>query len=141
MTEILSTPETPQHSSLDPNTFVIPCRLLGAYQLTSPKNTRELSQMLGQKILAVAGIAAPEKFFKPLRDLGLQVETLALEDHADYSAMDFKNYPTDQVDVILMTEKDAVKCRHLDDERIWVVPLEAILPNEMLDIICEVLHR
>ena len=55
--------------------------------------------------------------------------------------MNFLQYPKNQVDVILMTEKDAVKCRHLDDERIWVVPLEASLPKEMLDIIAKVLHR
>ena len=141
ITQIHTSQDTPVHHLKDENSFVIPCHLLRAYQLISPNTTQELQQMLGQRVLAVAGIASPDKFFKPLRDLGLQIETLALEDHADYSAMNFLQYPKNQVDVILMTEKDAVKCRHLDDERIWVVPLEASLPKEMLDIIAKVLHR
>ena len=141
ITQIITSKLTSPISSSDKNTFVIPCQVYEAYQLVNSKNRRVLSDMLGQRLLAVAGIANPEKFFKPLKDIGLDVQTLPLEDHADFSAIDFKNYSTNQVDLILMTEKDAVKCRHLNDERIWVVPLEAELPKEMLDIICKVLQR
>ena len=141
ITQIVTSKLTDPISSSDKNTFVIPCQVHEAYQLVNSKNTQALSNMIGQRVLAVAGIANPEKFFKPLRDIGLQIQTLPLEDHADFSAIDFKNDSANQVDLILMTEKDAVKCKHLDDERIWVVPLEAELPQEMLDIICKVLQR
>jgi tetraacyldisaccharide 4'-kinase len=40
-----------------------------------------------------------------------------------------------------MTEKDAVKCTHLQDDRIWVVPLEAKLPPSLIDLMSQVLHR
>jgi tetraacyldisaccharide 4'-kinase len=45
------------------------------------------------------------------------------------------------VDVILLTEKDAVKCSHLQDDRIWVVPLEAELPPSLINLMSQVLHR
>ena len=124
-----------------PNTYAVPCLMQKAYQLINPKQTHDLTFWKNQRVLAVAGIAAPEKFFMPLRDLGLELIELPLEDHVDDSAFNFDRFNKDKIDVILMTEKDAVKCKHLRDERIWVVPLETQLPHAMMDVICEVIHR
>ena len=124
-----------------PQSFEIACYMREAYQLINPSIKKDLKQMLGKRILAVAGIASPEKFFKPLKDLGLDSEYLALEDHAELSTFNWGRYPRSSIDVILMTEKDAVKCQHLQDDRIWVVPLEAVIPNGMIDCISAVLYR
>ncbi|BDW10256.1 tetraacyldisaccharide 4'-kinase [Polynucleobacter sp. SHI8] len=124
-----------------PQSFEIACYMRQAYQLINPSIQQDLNYWLGKRILAVAGIAFPEKFFKPLRDLGLDLECLALEDHADLSSFNWNQYPRSSTDVILMTEKDAVKCQHLQDDRIWVIPLEAVIPNGMMDCIREILHR
>ena len=124
-----------------PNTYQVPCLMQKAYQLINPKQTQDLTFWKNQRVLAVAGIAAPEKFFTPLRDLGLNIIALPLEDHVDDSGFNFDRFDKDKIDVILMTEKDAVKCSHLRDERIWVVPLETQLPHAMMDVICEVIHR
>jgi tetraacyldisaccharide 4'-kinase len=126
---------------LAPQCFEIACYMRKAYQLVNPSMKQDLKQMLGKRVLAVAGIAAPEKFFKPLRDLGLDSEYLALEDHADLSSFNWNQYPKGSTDVILMTEKDAVKCQYLRDDRIWVVPLEAVIPNGMIECISEILYR
>jgi len=126
---------------LAPQTFEIACYMRQAYQLINPSIKQDLKDWLGKRVLAVAGIAAPEKFFKPLRDLGLDLESLALEDHADLSSINWNRYPRSSTDIILMTEKDAVKCQHLQDDRIWVVPLEAVIPNGMIDCISAVLYR
>jgi tetraacyldisaccharide 4'-kinase len=145
VTEIVSSdaPVKEKANSFEPslNKYVIPCRMLSAYQLVNPTETQDLLSLRDKRILAVAGIAAPEKFFQGLQDLGLSMETLALEDHADFSDIHFDQYSKTQLDVILMTEKDAVKCRHLNDARIWVVPLEANVPQAMLETIGEILHR
>jgi tetraacyldisaccharide 4'-kinase len=124
-----------------PQSFEIACYMREAYQLINPSIKKDLKQMLGKRILAVAGIASPEKFFKPLKDLGLDSECLALEDHADLSSFNWNQYPKGSTDVILMTEKDAVKCQYLRDDRIWVVPLEAVIPNGMIECISEILYR
>ena len=124
-----------------PQSFEIACYMREAYQFINPSIKKDLKQMLGKRILAVAGIASPEKFFKPLKDLGLDSEYLALEDHADLSSFNWNQYPKGSTDVILMTEKDAVKCQYLRDDRIWVVPLEAVIPNGMIECISEILYR
>lgn len=68
---------------------------------------------------AVAAIGHPERFFTMLRDSGLTItELLALPDHTAYRASTFDTFDTK---TILMTSKDAVKCRALNDERLWAV--------------------
>jgi tetraacyldisaccharide 4'-kinase len=134
------------HVSLDdmtlaPQSCEIACYMRQTYQLINPTIKQDLNHWLGKHVLAVAGIAAPEKFFKPLRDLGFHIECLALEDHADLSSFNWNQYPRSSTDVILITEKDAVKCQHLQDDRIWVVPLVAVIPNAMIDCISEILYR
>ncbi len=80
----------------------------------------ELAQP-GQRIAAVAGIGQPERYFDSLRQAGLELSrTLALPDHFDYASSPFAAL---QAEVILITEKDAVKCAHLHDERLWAVPV------------------
>ena len=75
-----------------------------------------------RSLLAVAGVARPQRFFGMLAELGLQVDTLALPDHADFSALP---WATDVAGIVL-TEKDAVK---LTPDRVgalpvWVVALD-----------------
>lgn len=76
---------------------------------------------------AAAGIGRPARFFSMLRAAGVTpgVE-LALPDHHDYAVSPFGAL---NVDTILITEKDAVKCRHLDDPRLWSVAVSAHLSD------------
>jgi tetraacyldisaccharide 4'-kinase len=39
--------------------------------------------------------------------------------------------------VILITEKDAVKCGHLDDPRIWVVPTTPVVDAALVEQVCQ----
>jgi tetraacyldisaccharide 4'-kinase len=73
-------------------------------------------------LLAVAGIARPQRFFDMLAAQGLQVATLALPDHDDFATLP---WPADAAAIVL-TEKDAVK---LPPDRVgalpvWVVALD-----------------
>ena len=80
----------------------------------------------GWRVAAAAGIGNPARFFTMLKGVGFDPVEIPLPDHHD-----FLDRPFDGVtaDVILMTEKDAVKCRQLeefrDDPRLWVVPVSA----------------
>ena len=88
------------------------------------------------RILAVAGIGNPQRFFTMLRTAGLSIQTMALPDHHAFTAHTF-----DGIDakVILMTEKDAVKCQAVDglknDHRMWVVPVTAQVDDALLTLI------
>ncbi|MDX3904222.1 MAG: tetraacyldisaccharide 4'-kinase [Pigmentiphaga sp.] len=79
------------------------------------------------RVAAVAGIGNPGRFFSTLRQAGVQLDaTVALPDHYDYSASPFAAL---EADLILVTDKDAVKCRHLDDSRVWAVTVSARLSD------------
>lgn len=68
---------------------------------------------------AVAAIGRPERFFAMLRHHGLTpVQTRALPDHYDYEHPPFDDL---SADCILITPKDAVKCRGLNDARLYSV--------------------
>jgi len=78
-------------------------------------------------VAAAAGIGNPERYFATLRAAGVRpAPCLALPDHYDY-----RRSPFDAVtaDAILITSKDAIKCRGLDDPRLWEVPVQARLSD------------
>lgn len=78
------------------------------------------------RIVAAAGIGNPGRFFALLRAAGVRFTELALPDHHDFLDQPFAGL---QADIILVTEKDAVKCAQIenlkDDPRLWVVPVTA----------------
>ncbi|MYN14717.1 tetraacyldisaccharide 4'-kinase [Pusillimonas sp. TS35] len=79
-----------------------------------------LMQYGGVPSAAAAAIGNPTRYFAMLRHAGLQIaQTLALPDHYAYDgASPFATLAARQ---ILITAKDAVKCRRLQDDRLWVV--------------------
>jgi tetraacyldisaccharide 4'-kinase len=90
------------------------------------------------RIVAAAGIGNPARFFATLRGAGLVFEEMPLPDHYDFAGNPFQRI---EADVILITEKDAVKCRQIDalrnDPRIWVVPVTARIDNALAERIVE----
>lgn len=88
----------------------------------------------GLRILAAAGIGLPERFFAMLSAAGLAVDTLALPDHHDYATNPFASR---EADLVLITAKDAVKCRARPeiaaDARVHVVPLVARLDPTLIE--------
>jgi len=91
---------------------------------------QDLSEFTDNKINAIAGIGHPERFFNALMARGLNINPIAFPDHHDYSIDDF---PDDTP--LLMTEKDAVKCRELGLKDAWCVPVNAALNEKLFDAI------
>lgn len=93
------------------------------------------------RILAAAGIGNPARFFTMLRAAGLSFDEMPLPDHYGFSANIFANVPAD---IILITEKDAVKCSRIDtlrnDPRLWVVPVTAHIDGALAKKIVEKLR-
>ena len=79
---------------------------------------------------AVAGIGNPQRFFTALEGQALRVVPHPFPDHHRYRQRDFDAFVEN---TILMTEKDAVKCRWLDTSRCWYVPVEVALPDSDVD--------
>ncbi len=81
---------------------------------------------------ALAGIGHPERFFGMLRDLGLGIQVHPFADHHLFSPADLAPFSQRP---LLMTEKDAVKCRSFARANHWYVPVEAELDAGFADFI------
>lgn len=77
----------------------------------------------GESVHAVAGIGHPERFFATLEALGYKVERHSFGDHHLYTQADFA-FVDDKA--VIMTAKDAVKCRHLGLANAWCLPVRAV---------------
>lgn len=77
----------------------------------------------GQTLHAVAGIGNPERFFATLEGLHWRPIRHAFADHAIYSAA---SLPADELPLV-MTEKDAVKCRAFARDNWWYLAVDAEL--------------
>ena len=72
---------------------------------------------------ALAGIGNPERFFKLLEAAGLTCITHSFPDHYQFQRSDIEftdNKP------VLMTEKDAVKCKAFAGKQHWYLPVKAV---------------
>jgi len=91
-----------------------------------------LSAFAGQRVHAVAAIGNPARFFASLRDAGIEVIGHAFPDHHAFVASDLAF--GDELPV-LMTDKDAVKCRAFARPQWWRVPVRAELPAAFADAV------
>ncbi|OGO91227.1 MAG: tetraacyldisaccharide 4'-kinase [Coxiella sp. RIFCSPHIGHO2_12_FULL_42_15] len=87
-----------------------------------------IAELASQKIIAVAGIGHPERFFKILSDMGLPFKKKIFRDHHRYQKKDFDFVGAN--DIVVMTEKDAVKCRSFADRRFYMLPIMAVLGED-----------
>ncbi|ALG69043.1 tetraacyldisaccharide 4'-kinase [Beggiatoa leptomitoformis] len=107
------------------NEFSMQYDLQALHALTDERVIKPLSDLRNQEVHAIAGIGHPEKFFSRLRDLGLKVISHEFPDHYYYTADDITfmdNLP------VIMTEKDAVKCKLIAGAQHWYLPIDARLP-------------
>ncbi len=88
-----------------------------------------------KKIHALAGIGNPQRFFDHLKRLGISsVATHPFSDHHAFMRAEL-NFP--DADIILMTEKDAVKCKAFADDRMWAMRVDALMPPEFDEFILQ----
>lgn len=81
-------------------------------------------------VVAMAGIGHPPRFFATLESSGLQpVKTVALADHQALTLADVEAL-TAPGQTLIMTEKDAVKCRAFAKSNWWYLPVDAELSGE-----------
>ncbi|MCW8941787.1 MAG: tetraacyldisaccharide 4'-kinase [Gammaproteobacteria bacterium] len=91
-------------------------------------DTRALSSFSGKVVHAVAGIGDPGRFFTQLRENEIDIIEHPFADHHSYSQDDFSGWHDE---CIVMTEKDAVKCRALSLPDAWVIRVDAELAETL----------
>ncbi|NIM28632.1 MAG: tetraacyldisaccharide 4'-kinase [Gammaproteobacteria bacterium] len=109
-----------------PGEFSMRVQMEDAENLLEASLRRPLADFKGGTVHAVCGIGAPERFFAALEGAGLTLIRHRFPDHHPFSASDIR---FDDAAPVLMTEKDAVKCRRFADPRHWCVPVRAELPG------------
>ncbi|CAK9888206.1 MULTISPECIES: tetraacyldisaccharide 4'-kinase [Pseudomonas] len=77
----------------------------------------------GQALHAVAGIGNPQRFFNTLQGLNWRPVPHPFADHAEYSAQALSFTPALP---LVMTEKDAVKCRAFAADDWWYLAVDAV---------------
>jgi tetraacyldisaccharide 4'-kinase len=94
---------------------------------------RDIDDLKEKAVVAIAGIGNPDRFFNYLRTHGMRLDTRSYPDHFQFTE-DSISAPDDAI--VLMTEKDAVKCQRYAKPNWWYVPVDAKLPKEFgLEII------
>jgi tetraacyldisaccharide 4'-kinase len=97
-------------------------------RFTDARDVRAAKSFAGQRMHAVAGIGDPKRFFLQLARFGVKVVPHPFADHHPFRAADFEFGDSDP---IVMTEKDAVKCKRIVAEnpkaQFWVFPVSATL--------------
>lgn len=87
---------------------------------------------------AVAGIGHPQRFFKQLRQQGIDVIEHSFDDHHRFQAGDL-DFNDDLP--VLMTEKDAVKCTGFAQAGWWSINVRASLSQQLTDTLCNILEE
>ncbi|ULS46531.1 tetraacyldisaccharide 4'-kinase [Pectobacterium carotovorum] len=106
------------------------------------------SQPLSQlhDVVAMAGIGHPPRFFATLRDAGVSIaREVAFADHQSYQQEQLEPLTKDAMQPLLMTEKDAVKCKAFAQDNWWYLPVDAVLAEpygtQLLDKLENVLNQ
>ena len=105
--------------------------------LADPELKRDAADFRGQPLHAIAAIGNPGRVFDPLRALGLAFTSHAFPDHHAFAPGD-----VDFGDglAVVMTEKDAIKCRRFGCPNHWALPVEARVAPELGERILEKLR-
>ena len=116
-----------------------------AVPLSSGDARTPLSAFAGRSVHALAGIGDPARFFDALRAHGIECIAHPFPDHHAYRAGDLL-FPAGVP--VLMTSKDAVKCRGFAQPGWFEVPVRALLPEAFhaahaarLQALAEVIER
>lgn len=92
--------------------------------IAQPEIVEPLCAFTGSPVHALAGIGHPERFFDMLRAKGMMIRVHPFPDHHGYTEADMR-FEDDAP--LLMTEKDAVKCRAFAKPNYWYLRIEARL--------------
>ena len=82
------------------------------------------------QVHAVAGLGNPGRFFDLLSKLGFDLIRHPYPDHHNFQSSDI--FYLDHLPIV-MTEKDAAKCKVFDNNKIWYLTIDADVNNKFID--------
>jgi tetraacyldisaccharide 4'-kinase len=129
---IVSNGEKSRSEHSNPTTFEM--QLIGEqfYNLLDNNIKASAADFKHKTIKAIAGIGKPVRFFEHLNKLGMDFSSASFDDHYAYTAQDLARM---ECDVLIMTEKDAVKCKAFAQPHHWVLPVQASIDAGLMPLI------
>lgn len=97
--------------------------------------SRSMSALSQGQWQALCGIGNPARFFDGLNALGCSFHPRVFADHHEFSPADFSSLNSTLP--VVMTEKDAVKCRAFAKSHWWYLAIEAQVDSHWLDAVSE----
>ena len=107
------------------------------HSVVDDEKTATAREFKDMRIAAIAGIGNPDRFFRQLNALGLSFQEISFPDHHSFQPRDLQSFDSD---VILMTEKDAVKCAAFAQAGWWFLPVEAEVDEALATFILNTLR-
>ena len=90
------------------------------------------------QVHALAGIGNPNRFFDLLLRLGFEFDKNPFPDHHKFINTDF-NF-LDQHPIV-MTEKDAARCKDFNNSKIWYLTVEPKIETDFIDQLSNKLNK
>lgn len=112
-------------SWLTPYYFTL--RISRAVRIADASVERPLTDFADEQAHVIAGIGNPDRFFAAVGRYRIDTIRHPFADHHPFTTRDV-HFDDDLP--VLMTEKDAVKCRAFAGDRHWAVPAETVLTAE-----------
>ena len=124
--------------AIAPAAYAMALRGSAFYNLLNPQHRAGAEHFRNRRVHAIAGIGHPERFFLHLTRLGIDFIAHPFPDHHPYTPSELAYA---DAEYILMTEKDAVKCRDFAHEKHWVLPVSAELDPAFGELVLGKLRR
>lgn len=103
-----------------------------AINITDTSIQKSMIEFSGQDAHGIAGIGHPKRFFNLLTKFGINIMPHEFNDHYYFQSHDI-NFNDNRM--ILMTEKDAVKCQYFASDNMWYIPIKASVNGKLNQLI------
>ena len=121
-----------------PDEFAMTYKAEKLCRADDPDVTLEIASLKNQTVHAIAGIGNPQRFFDNLKLSGLEIIEHAFPDHYPFKKEDLD---FGEIQPIVITEKDAVKCQRFYLHNVWYQPIKAVLDNQFTEQLLVMLER
>ena len=96
---------------------------------------------MGNRLQAVSALGNPQRFYDLLQRLPYQLETFTFPDHHRFTADDLEARGIDEHQPVVMTEKDAVKCRSFAQANYWYLTVDVRLDEKFIETLVDQIRK